>query len=173
MTTEEAAQLVSLAWAAFPTMQEREMGPVAELWHMMLGHLPFAVAKAALASALTTARFFPTPADILDAAASIRNPGRLTSGDAWAAVCREIRRVGWCGQPRWDSPLIGRAVEAMGGWRQLCASEEPEVDRAHFLKIYSSMDERARTEDKLPPKVRQITADLANRLGLSGREDGG
>ncbi len=66
----------------------------------------------------------------------------LTNGEAWREVIKEISNTGSYGQPKFENPLITRAVECMG-WRTLCLSENSAIDRAHFLKIYDALKKRA------------------------------
>ena len=84
-------KLVAAAVAAFPSYHDRDMVPTADLWLELLGHLPFEVAKAAMIKVLTTAKYFPTPAQILAAAATIQ-PQELPDPEmAWQEVLDQIR----------------------------------------------------------------------------------
>ena len=61
-----------------------------------------------------------------------------TAAEAWEEVSRLIQLVGPYRSPQYSSELVRRATRAIG-WRQLCTGENPEADRAHFLKIYEAM----------------------------------
>src|SRR5690554_198287 len=74
MTRSEVAKLLSLATANFPAMQERDMRPTLVLWEKMLSDLPPEVAEAALLKVLVSAKFFPTVAEIREAAVQISQP---------------------------------------------------------------------------------------------------
>jgi hypothetical protein len=74
MNQQEAAKLVAFALANFPTMQERDMKPTAVLWFQMLSDIPFEVAERALMKVLATAKFFPSVAEIREAAVQITQP---------------------------------------------------------------------------------------------------
>ena len=65
----------------------------------------------------------------------------MTGGEAWGEVIKEISNTGSYGQPKFENPLIAKAVECMG-WRTLCLSENTAIDRAHFLKIYDALKKR-------------------------------
>lgn len=68
---------------------------------------------------------------------------KLTAGEAWGQVMKEISHVGSWGRPNFDNPIVAQAVDCMG-WRTLCLSENISVERAHFLKIYVTLEERNR-----------------------------
>jgi len=71
------------------------MRPTANLWSEMLSDIPFDIAKAALIKVLATARFWPTVAEIREAAASIANPGILTPAEAWGQVIKAVQEFGY------------------------------------------------------------------------------
>ena len=55
-----------------------------------------------------------------------------------------------------------RLVVQRMGWRDLCTSENGMADRAHFLRIYETMEKRI-SEDNLLP------APLKNAIALIGQ----
>lgn len=173
MKLSEAAQLVGMAAANFPGQQERALDVTARLWHQLLGDLPYKVAEMALVHVLATAKYWPTVAEIREAAARLTGPQLLTAGEAWAEVCEQMRRVGSYGTPEWSHPIIGRAVEAMGGWRHLCMSEEPMADRAHFLRIYDTLAARERETAVLPPAVLSAAQQIATTASVQALPPGG
>jgi hypothetical protein len=69
----------------------------------------------------------------------------LTAGEAWAEVLCEVKRVGSWGNPKFKDGLVQKAVDCIG-WQAICSSESIMVERAHFLKIYDSIDARRRIE---------------------------
>lgn len=76
-----------------------------------------------------------------------------SAGEAWAEVRSEVSRVGMFGCPKFRSALIQKAAFSIG-WRDICMSENPSVERAHFLKIYDSLVRREQENQlKLPQGV--------------------
>lgn len=172
MTFEQALELVTIAAAAFPHMQEKDLRPTAQLWAQMLGDLDYRVAKAALTKVLSTARYWPTIAEIREAAAEIKptESGLPSPEAAWEEVLAQVRKVGWIGEPTWSHPAVGRAALALyGSWQNLCASlteERMAADRAHFMRIYETMTRRERETSSLPPAVQKAVAELAGGLRM-------
>lgn len=104
----------------------------------------------ALSDAMDTERHFPRIAVLRKL---------LMGGDLedqafadWTAVLREVRRVGWCGQPRLSVPALATISAIWGTWEQLCAklpAEGPGMDSAErsFTRTYADevrRDSRAR-----------------------------
>lgn len=145
MSRSEIVALVTLATAAYPSAQSRDPEPVVNAWRLMLPDIPFAVGKAAVIRVCRSSQFFPSIAQIVEAANGL-DPGREhlpTAAEAWEEVSRLIRDVGPYRVPTYSCDTVRRAARAIG-WRQLCESENPEADRAHFLRLYESMRSRCR-----------------------------
>ena len=150
MTRSETAKLVAMLQVLWPGQPvERAM---VDVYHAAVGHLPADVAAQAFADAVRTMTFFPKPAEIL-ALADDRASRRLAPVEAWAEVEGRVRRYGSYVGPRWgndpgpwSSEAVARALDAVGGYRAVCASEDIAIVRAQFLKAYQSLVERARRE---------------------------
>ena len=140
MTRHEAGKLVALALANWPAMQSRDirLDITAGLWHRLLADIPYELAEQALTKILITAKFWPTVAEIREAADSLRLPDSdpPPAGEAWGEVCRQLDPY----RPAvWSHPAIAQTVQRLGGVRRLCESENTATDRAHFLKIYTAI----------------------------------
>lgn len=142
---------MALAW---PRYEIREGSSA--VYYEMLKDIPDDTLETAAKHLATTCTFFPSIAEWRKAAFDIllNKPGLPSAYEAWEIVCNEIRRVGSYRQPEFDQPLVKRAVDILG-WRELCLSESPEFDRAHFFKIYDSLLSRADEDNRLLPDVRQ------------------
>ena len=158
MTPKEIKKLISWAAAAFPGMQEKNLGPTAELWHKMLSDLPYEVAEKALVKVLSSAKFFPTVAEIREAAVLLTRPMMPTHSEAWGLVRQAI----------WDysayrekdalealPPVVSRVVKDIG-WREICLSEEPDIIRAQFRKAYEVHCKREAEMSVLPAPLREL-----------------
>ncbi|MFA5379142.1 MAG: hypothetical protein WC455_25530 [Dehalococcoidia bacterium] len=99
-----------------------------------------------------------------------------TAGDAFAEVKRAVVSIGYIGTPVWSHSLVGRTIEAMGGWRNFCMSEDPDgVLRGQFLKLYAALSERQANDERAaltasPTTWKQIAA-LAGKLALPGARE--
>jgi hypothetical protein len=140
MTRQETIALVALASSSYPSMQARDPRPIVEAWSLMLAELDPLLAKAAIVKVCRESQFFPSVAQIVSAAAQL-DPRKMplpTAAEAWEQVTGLIQDYGPYRAPTYSCDTVKRAVRAIG-WRQLCMGENPEADRAHFLRLYESM----------------------------------
>lgn len=165
MTLNETKNLLAWTIANFPSMQERDMGPTAKLWHQMLKDIPYAIAEKAIFKILATAKFFPTVSEILEAIADITNPELNTAAQAWGEVERAISLYGHSRGAEALESMSPRTAKVVGymGWREICLSTEPGVERGQFLKMYQRVSEREQKERVLPENLK---ADI-KRIGES------
>jgi hypothetical protein len=147
MTKSEAASLVALAAASYPGMQERDLKPTAQVWVSMLSDIPFKTAKQAVMKHITVGKYFPTVAEIRAQAKELTKPIKdLLPEEAWEAVIMKIRER----TEGYPSPLVQRAVEAVGGLNTIgyTGMSELGVVRAHFMRVYESYLKRDKEQDE-------------------------
>ena len=165
MKRNEIISLVTIAIASCPSAQEKDPEPIVNAWSLLLGDIPYEVAKAAVMKVCRSSRFFPSVAEIVDAAHELdpRTDKLPTAAEAWEEVKKLLSSVGpYVSERRplkFSCLTVERATRAIG-WQQLCGSENPEADRAHFMRIYESM--RAKHKE---------TSELNKALELSGMKD--
>jgi hypothetical protein len=169
MTRQETLALVALASSSYPSMQARDPRPIVEAWAMMLADLDAVVAKAAIVKVCRESRFFPSVAHIVAAANELdpRNEQLPTAAEAWEEVNKLIQSVGPYRAPKYSCETVKRAAQSIG-WLQLCMSENPETDRAHFLRLYESMRARHR-ENRENEKVLALSGVGEVVRALAGR----
>jgi hypothetical protein len=135
--------------------------------------------------AAASSRFFPTVADVRGIYNKTRpdNPalGLPTKEEAWGSVQRAIAGVGFYGTPSFRHPLVEKAVHNMG-WRDLCLSENQDVMRSNFFRVW---DELVRRETEirsyLPGTQKQLAtngihgliAQTVKQLAVNGNDDNG
>jgi len=152
MTQKEAGNLVGLAMANYPGMQEKDMVPTAKLWQKMLSDIPYELAEKAILKVITTAKYFPTIAEIREAAVTLSSPNIPCAIEAWGEVMNALRRYGYYRtQEALDSlsPLT-RQVVKMIGWTHIAMSEEIGVLHGQFRMAYEQYAKRARDSQTLP-----------------------
>jgi hypothetical protein len=52
------------------------------------------------------------------------------------------------------------------GWQELCLSEEPDVVRAQFMRMYQQVAERRQKEAVLPPALKEAIAAIADKMDM-------
>ena len=109
--------------------------------------------------------FFPRAGALRTAAFALVETasGTPNADDAWDEVMKAIGKFGMYRKPEFSDPLIQKALDAIGGWRTLCMSDESETSytRDAFKKSFAAMIGRARTDVRMLPAVRAIAARFA------------
>ena len=137
MTNQEALAIIGYLATAFVTAKLDESNVETYRAHML--DLPYAAAKQATESIVLSSKFFPSIAEIRET--TLRHTPNVyipTPSEAWANVAEQLQHAGTWHAPSFAHPLISRAVRTMG-WYDLCRSDNPMADRAHFLRIYGDL----------------------------------
>ena len=167
MNNKEIVALLAMATANFPSYQERDMGATLSLWKDLLSDIPFNVAKAALIKVLATAKFWPTVAEIREAALFVTNQQGLSPAQAWGLFEQADEKYGYYRAVEAMESLpvtVQQTIKAMGGFRSLSASESPSVTRGQFLKMYEQIASREKEMSVLPQDVRELINKSAKML---------
>lgn len=165
MTDDQTGELIALTLANFPHMQDKAMRPTIALWSEMLKDIPYPTAKAALFKVLSTAKFWPNVAEIREAAMKLTVGAAPLVADAWAQVREAIKR------DRPDSslhPAIQRAIRGFGGLDGIGYSENIDIIRSQFFKIYEPVAKDEEQQAMLPESVRKFIASAAAELPRAG-----
>jgi len=119
-----------------------------QIFARLIEDLDYESTMAAALTWLKTQSTRPTIADLratvrrqLEAAGAI--PADPDPDQAWGIVTRAFSSVGRYRSFPSDNPLVKRVVDRIG-WETLCASDNPEADRAHFLRMYAAELDRER-----------------------------
>lgn len=165
MRESEAMKLVGKLAAAYPHAKLGEgvaMSETLQVYAEMLADLDFADAERAVVEIIAESRFFPTIAEIRERVASERvalPPAEL----AWADVLAAVRKVGVYRTPVFDNPCTAIAVSNVG-WRAICNSETPGVERAHFIRAYERALQLAKREENAERLLEHV--DQARLTGI-------
>lgn len=140
-----------------------------EAYFDALGEFDVTQVLPAMKATLRKSKFFPRPADLIEAIEGDRDEA---ADAAWGAVLREIRRVGYVGTPNLEERALRAVCELWGSWRRLCETlpgEGPELVGwlKQFKAVYGSVtkrDQRALTMGDLHPNVRSFVDAARKRL---------
>ena len=122
------------------------------IWFALLGDLEYAVLNAAIQKYMLTNKFPPTIADLREIATTIFAGDVPDWGEGWEKVLNAIRFYGFYRETEalaTMDDLTKTCVQRLG-WRNLCMSENNNMDRANFRMIYEQLQERAKKENALP-----------------------
>lgn len=168
MNKKEIINLLAIATANFPNMQEKDMKPTAILWEKSLSDIDYPIAEKALLKVLSTSRFFPTIADIREATAQITQPRQLDAMEAWGLIIQAIRKYGYYRTKEAMESLPPDVVEMVRRftWYELCMSENIETLRAQFRMAWDIQSKRKKELSALPTDIRLMMEDVSKGMKL-------
>lgn len=133
------------------------------LWERMLTDIGDDLLMAAVVDHIRAAKWWPKISEIVSRAHGLTDradKNNLTAESAWLEVVREMRRVGWCGDPDFSAQIVYDVVNGFG-WEYLCGLEDHGTIRAHFYRTFAALQEERKHEKHLLPEIRK-------RLELAG-----
>lgn len=138
-----------------------------ELWYNQLQDIPYQVAEAVLIKWVATNKWSPSIAEIREQAAAIVSGETKDWGEAWESVVRAIR---YYGSYKEDEALesldeVTRQTVKQLGFKNLCFSEELNIERANFRMIYEQNAKRQKERSQLPPKYRELLSKVTLMIG--------
>lgn len=133
-----------------------------ELWYKQLQDIPYKVAEVTLNKWVATNKWSPSIADIREQATALTQGEAKEWGDAWQDV---LKAISYYGSYREDEALESldettRQVVRRLGFRNLCFSEEIQVERANFRMIYEQQLQRDKQEAQLPPRLKALISNM-------------
>ena len=141
-----------------------------ELWFKQLQDIPYKLAELTLNTWVATNKWSPSIADIREKATGYIHGEAKEWGEAWQEVLKAITKYGSYQELEAlesMSETTRRVVDRLG-FRNLCMSEEIQVDRANFRMIYEQEIQRAKEDAQLPPKLKELMASMPLLLGEGG-----
>ena len=172
MTRAETAKILAVLAASYPKFEVDDVK--VQVWHEMLGDLDYAVASMAVKKLIMQNTFPPAIAEVRKAAIEISSPRGLTAAEAWGEVVKAVRNYGYYrGEEALASlsPTTAQIVRYIG-WQEICWNEEPEILRAHFLRMYDQVAAREQEKQLLPPAMQAEIKKIADKFDLRMIEGG-
>lgn len=168
MNRKQIITLLGIATANFPSMQTRDMQPTAALWEKALNDMDYPTAEKALIKVLSTSRFFPTIADIREAAAQITTPRVMDAMEAWGLIVQAIRKHGMYRQKEGleSLPPDVREMANRFTWRELCLNENPDTMRAQFRMAWETQSKRENEMRQIPQEIRGMLEQMTGKMKL-------
>ena len=148
MNKPETRKILALVKAAYPNFKvpdsDLELDMMVGSWHLTLGDLPYDLVERAMLDYQRSPAEFPPTAGQLRHLAIDRAQVIPNREQAWQMVLDHLKRHSYIDRTPLAAPEpVLQAVKTLGGIGALRRSEEPEMDRAHFFKVYDTYRERA------------------------------
>ena len=135
----------------------------------LLQDLPGNIAFAAIKKVLVENIYptFPAVGVIRKAAVDLANPQMLLPAEAWGLVQKANDKFGYYRAVEGMESLpvtVQKAVRAMGGFTSICMSENPDITRGQFMKMYDQYAARERELATIPASVRELIGETVKSL---------
>lgn len=136
-----------------------------KIWYALLKDIPYKVMNTALQKYIMTERFAPTVADLRKMCVDISEGSLPDWSEGWEQVLRSIRNYGYYREDEALASLddLTRTCVQRMGFRNICMTENINVERANFRMIYEQMANRRKVEEVLAPDVRARIAEYTSR----------
>lgn len=176
MNRKEIVNLLGIAVANFPRLQEKDMKPTVVLWEKSLKDLSYEVAEKALLKVLSTSKFFPTVSEIRQAASDLTQPRTMDAIEAWGLIGQAIRKFGSYREAdamAWLPEDVAQMAQQFT-WREICLNENPDTLRAQFRMAWETQSKRNKEVRALPFEIREMLESMtgqSNGLKLIGGDD--
>ena len=157
MTRDDVVRLIAVikglwpGWSSAPGSKDA-LTSMAAVWLPLLSDIHPDVAAAAVQALAADGREFPPAVgQIRRRAVELASPSLPGADEAWTEIQQGVQRYGLnAGPPAWSHPTITDTVQALG-WRDLCLSTNPDTIRAHFLRLWPTIVNRAERDRFTPP----------------------
>jgi hypothetical protein len=151
---------MKLLSAAYPRYQLDPATP--DVWCAVLSDIDVDALSKGVAEIVCTSRWFPSVAEVRDAAFTASEPERLTGYAAWSLLVETFGDV--------DAYLelpdpVRCAARRVGGWTSLAASTYPAVDRARFLEAFGELQAADKARTRRHPRLHEVVSTVARALG--------
>lgn len=156
MTDQEFETVALAIKAAYPNSNVLPDKYAMKVWYRALGDLDFRVIENAVWEHISTSVFPPSIAEIREKCAARLSPMLTDWGEAWEEVQRAIRKYGRYREEEALAAMTQMTVVAVRrmGFQNLCNSDNPVADRAHFQRMYEGMVKEEKRQTQLPEFVR-------------------
>ena len=141
---------------------------------MALDDLSFVEIRAALSKLTKTAKFFPTVAEIYEAAESVKNTAQgtaeLDAGQAWEEVMRLVKTCHMYKPWTYSTPEVEQAVKQFGKM-ELISLEESAMNtaRAQFRNIYNGILARKKEKEQNKAVLSKLGSQLKEQIAGGSR----
>lgn len=147
-----------------------------EAWYVMLGDLPYTLARAAFMQVLAEHEYsnLPPVGLIRRRAVELRAGKKITAAEAWGMTLRAIKNFGHMREKEALESLPKEAAKIARwlGWRELCHSENVDVSRGQYMKMFETQTRRQQELAIMPPDVRRLVGAVGEALALPGERKG-
>lgn len=174
MDKKETAQVLTILKVAFPTMYKDFKGDfddVIIVWNEALSDYPLEVVKLAVNHIISTSKFPPVIADVVERINKVTKKPELTEVEAWGYIKNALRNSLYNAQEEWEKlpEAVRSAVtpELLKDWAMLGFEEVDTVIQSNFMRSYKVKAKTREELQVLPPQFAKQTLALAEKFSMN------
>lgn len=143
---------------------------VVTVWESALGEYPLELVKLAINQIITTSKFPPVIADVVERVKKITEKPALTEVEAWGYIKKAITNSLYNSQEEWnklpEEVQCSVTPELLKDWAMLTYEEVDTVIQSNFMRSYK-VKAKARSEmQMLPQTFQKQTLALAEKFSM-------
>ena len=172
MTTQEFAKSMTFLNIAYgKEMDEKQIS----VWYNFFRNVPVEKFNLAILRIIERSKYFPAISDIREEIASVENPNlQLDAAEEWEKVLDAMRYHGAYGAKKAVAemnPVTAAVVKRIGGFSELCRTEELEWKRKSFMSVFGETLQRHKdaavySSSQLTDKEKERISLLNSRMKL-------
>lgn len=144
---------------------------VVTVWHQALCDYPLEVVKLAVNHIISTSKFPPVIADVVERINKITKKPELTEVEAWGYVKNALRNSLYNSLEEWEKlpEAVRSAVtpELLKDWAMLGFEEVDTVIQSNFMRSYKVKAKTREELQVLPPQFAKQTLTLAEKFSMN------
>jgi hypothetical protein len=148
-----------------------------DVWYMLLAEYDYKDVSQAVKSYMSTEKFPPVPADIIDKMHKVHEmPSEMSELEAWNKVYKAICNSSYHAQEEFDNlpPLIQRIVGSpnqLTEWGRCDIDQVNTVIQSNFMRSYKAKSGQQKEFNRLPSDVKQqIALEMNSLVGIGVKE---
>lgn len=176
MKKSEMAQLLTVIAAAYPKFPAINTVMV-DIWFEMFKDIDYQVAQVAVKKIILESTFPPSIAELRQTIAEITTPKelKLDAAQAWGEVTRAIKNYGMYREEEALASMSPRTAQIVKyiGWQNICTTEELDVLRGQFRKMYETTETREKQDRLIPADMKAMIEGIAEKSKMLEAGDDG
>jgi len=172
MTPEQFEKIMAFIIAAIGKPEKAISRATLEVYYGILKDLPHDAVVAAVKNLMANEEYpvLPTVGKIRKATINLLRGHIMTPPEAWGIVYRAIQYFGHYNEQRAIDSMPEDVAQVVGwmGWRELCHSDNIDVVRAQFMRMYETQGTRREQEALMPAEVREFLKGVGKLFELPG-----
>jgi hypothetical protein len=173
MTREEFLQVAKGMKAIYSRDKFMVDKDAFDMWYALLAEYDYKDVSQAVKSYMSTEKFPPVPADIIDKLHSrMEMATEMSELEAWNRVYKAICNSSYHAQEEFDNlpPLIQKIVGSpnqLAEWGRCDIEEVNTVIQSNFMRSYKAKSSQQKTFNRLPSDVKQqIALEMNSVIGI-------